>query len=142
MRRFSSIILSSVSLAALAASPAYAQVTGAPADSTPEKTAEGESLPPAAEEPTNAEGEPVSEGEIVVTGSRLRRDNFNTPSPVTVVTRDDQVLAGATSTAETLQSSTITSGTSQISGAFLGFVSEGGPAAAGVPRGVHRPQAG
>ncbi|WP_310467250.1 TonB-dependent receptor [Sphingomonas sp.] len=119
--------LSTVSLAALATSPAFAQ-TGAPVESTPEKTAEGEAVPPTSE-PTNAAGQAAQEGDIVVTGSRIRRDNFNTPSPVTIVTRDDSVLAGTTSTAETLQSATITSGTSQISGGFLGFVSEGGAAA-------------
>ena len=84
-------------------------------------------MPPTAS--SHDAGQATQEGDIVVTGSRIRRDNFNTPSPVTIVTRDDSVLAGATSTAETLQSATITSGTSQISGGFLGFVSEGGAAA-------------
>lgn len=70
--------------------------------------------------------------EIVVTGSRIRRDNFNTPSQVNVITREDSVLAGARSTGEILQSSAVTSGTSQINGSFLGFVSEGGPAASTV----------
>lgn len=129
MRRITALIFSSVSIAALATTPAFAQVTGAPADTTPEKTAEGEQLPPAAEVPTNASGQPVTQGAIVVTGSRLRRNNFNTPSPVTIVTRDDEVLAGASGTAETLQSASITSGTSQISSAFLGFLSEGGQGA-------------
>lgn len=130
MRRLTVVALSTVSLAALAASPAFAQaVTGAPVETTPEATAESEQVAPDSVEPTNAVGQPASEGEIVVTGSRIRRDNFNTPSPVTIVTREDSVLAGTTSTAETLQSATITSGTSQISGSFLGFVSEGGAAA-------------
>lgn len=73
--------------------------------------------------------ESTSNDEIVVTGSRIRRDTFTTPSPVSIVTRDDRVLAGSRTTADILQSSTITSGTSQINGSFLGFVSEGGPAA-------------
>ncbi len=70
--------------------------------------------------------------EIIVTGSRIRRDNFDTTSPVTIISRDQQVLAGTRSTAEVLQSASITSGTSQINGSFLGFVSEGGPAASTV----------
>jgi|GEM_PF-49449 len=73
-----------------------------------------------------------SSDEIVVTGSRIRRDTFSTPSPVNIITRDDRVLAGSRSTADILQSSTISSGTSQINGSFLGFVSEGGPAASTV----------
>lgn len=69
---------------------------------------------------------------IIVTGSRIRRDNFDTPNQVNVITRDDSILAGSTSTADILQDSSVTSGTSQINGSFLGFVSEGGPAASTV----------
>lgn len=119
--------LSTVSIAALFASGASAQVAGAPVDSTAAQTSAQEA--PTVSEPVNAEGEPVSEGAIVVTGSRIRRNTYNTPSPVDVVTREDAVLAGSRSTAEVLQSSTITSGSAQISPTFLGFVSEGGPAA-------------
>ncbi|WP_447754748.1 TonB-dependent receptor domain-containing protein [Sphingopyxis fribergensis] len=67
-----------------------------------------------------------------MTGSRVRRDNFETPNQVNVITRDDSVLAGSRSTADILQDSSVTSGTSQINGSFLGFVSEGGPAASTV----------
>lgn len=74
----------------------------------------------------------AADGTIVVTGSRTRRDNFDTPSQVNVINREDQILAGSTSTAEVLQSSSVTSGTSQINGSFLGFVSEGGAAASTV----------
>lgn len=122
-------ILSSISLIALTATPAVAQVATAPVDSTPQKTAEEQTLPPGTEVPSNAKGQPADTGSIVVTGSRIRRSNFNTPSPVTIVTREDTVLAGTASTAETLQSASITSGTSQISNAFLGFLSEGGQGA-------------
>jgi outer membrane receptor protein involved in Fe transport len=127
MRSVNALILSTISLTALAASPAFAQ-TPAPVDTTPQKTQEGESVPPSSA-PTNAQGQSTAEkGAIVITGSRIRRDNFNTPQNVDIVTRNDNILAGATSTAETLQSATITSGTAQISGSFLGFVSEGGAA--------------
>jgi len=68
--------------------------------------------------------------EIVVTGSRIRvPSNFTTASPVTIITREDTVLAGSRSAAETLQNSSITSGTAQINNTFLGYVSEGGPGA-------------
>jgi len=66
---------------------------------------------------------------IVVTGSRIRRDNYTTPSPLNVLTRDDVVLAGVGSTSELLQEPSITSGTSQINGASINFVAEGGPGA-------------
>jgi iron complex outermembrane recepter protein len=128
MRRTNALILSTASLFALTTTPAFAQTAQAPVDTTPEKQAEGEAVPPSSET-TNAEGQATSQGEIVVTGSRIRRDNFNTPQNIDIVTRDDQILAGTRSTAETLQSAAITSGTAQISGSFLGFVSEGGQAA-------------
>ena len=128
MRRFTTFVLSTVSVAALAASPAFAQAPSTPAESIPEDTAEGEDIPPSSDL-TNAQGEPVADDAIIITGSRIRRDNFSTAQNVDILTRDDQVLAGTRSPAETLQSATVTSGTSQISGSFLGFLSEGGQAA-------------
>ena len=48
------------------------------------------------------------EEEIVVVGSRIRRDNFNAPSPIQVLTRDESVRAGLASTTEVLQSTAAT----------------------------------
>jgi iron complex outermembrane receptor protein len=127
MNKFATFALSTVSFAALTASPAFAQ-TASPVSTTPQKTQEGESVPPTSA-PTNAKGQPAAPGNIVITGSRLRRDNYSTPQNVDILTRDDQVLAGTRSPAETLQSATVTSGTSQISGSFLGFLSQGGQGA-------------
>lgn len=67
--------------------------------------------------------------EVTVTGSRLRRDEFATAAPVQLVTREETVLAGLTSTTETLQSAAVTSGSAQINNAFGGFVTQGGPGA-------------
>lgn len=66
---------------------------------------------------------------IVVTGSRLKRDTFNSVSPVQVVTRDETTMAGFNSTTAVLQSSKVTGGTAQINNAFGGFVTDGGPGA-------------
>ena len=130
MRAVNSLLLSSISIVALTASPAFAQVAAAPVDTTPEKTQEGEATPPSST-PTNAQGAsvPTPQGGIVVTGSRIRRSNFNTPQNIDIITRDDAVLAGTRSTSDALQSATVTSGTSQISGSFLGFLSDNGTAA-------------
>jgi iron complex outermembrane receptor protein len=127
MRRMPFFALATVSAAALSSTPALGQAP-VPVESTPQEVADDNTIPPDADT-TNAQGEPTSEGAIVVTGSRLRRDTYNTNSPVDLITRDDIVLSGNSSTAEALQSSTITSGTAQINQSFLGFVSEGGPAA-------------
>jgi len=67
--------------------------------------------------------------EIVVVGSRLRRDNYNSPSPVQVVTREESTLAGFASTTEVLQGTAISGGTDQINNAYGGFVTNGGPGA-------------
>ena len=66
---------------------------------------------------------------VVITGSRIRRDEFNSSSPIEVITRDEAILAGTATTTEVLQSSAVTSGSSQVNNAFLGFVTEGGPGA-------------
>ena len=130
MRALNSALLSTISVLALTASPALAQTAAAPVDTTPEKTQEGEAVPPSSA-PTNAQGATAAspQGGIVVTGSRIRRNNFNTPQNIDVITRDDAVLAGTRSTTDALQSATVTSGTSQISGSFLGFLSDNGTAA-------------
>ena len=67
--------------------------------------------------------------EVVVVGSRIRRDNYNSPSPVQVVTREETTLAGFNSTTEVLQSTSVTGGTGQINNAYGGFVTNGGPGA-------------
>jgi outer membrane receptor protein involved in Fe transport len=67
--------------------------------------------------------------EVVVVGSRIRRDNYNAPSPTQVVTREEATLQGFASTTEALQSTAVTGGTSQINNSYGGFVTNGGPGA-------------
>jgi outer membrane receptor protein involved in Fe transport len=86
-----------------------------------------ETIPTPAPDDTSAEQ--TNTEELVVTGSRLRRDEFSSSSPVEIITRGESVLAGTASTAEILQGSTVTSGTQQVTNTFLGFVTEGGPGA-------------
>jgi outer membrane receptor protein involved in Fe transport len=92
-------------------------------------------IAPAANAQSNEEGqdssaqETATVEEIVVVGSRLRRDNYNSPSPVQIVTREETTLAGFNSTTEVLQGTAITGGTDQINNAYGGFVTNGGPGA-------------
>ncbi|NBB65944.1 TonB-dependent receptor [Pseudomonas sp. ODNR1LW] len=67
--------------------------------------------------------------DIVVIGSRIRRDNYNAPSPTQVVTREEATLQGFASTTEALQSTAVTGGTSQINSSYGGYVTDGGPGA-------------
>jgi iron complex outermembrane receptor protein len=108
---------------ALAISPADAREAAAPAAAAP---AQDQVAPAPLPTPTPTADETK---DVIVTGSHIRRPNFDTPQSVNVITRDDRILSGSRSIADALQSSVITSGTSQINGAFLGFVSEGGAAA-------------
>jgi outer membrane receptor protein involved in Fe transport len=66
---------------------------------------------------------------ITVTGSRLRRDAFNSVAPVQLITREEVTAAGFSSATEALQSTAVTTGGAQINNAFGGFVTDGGPGA-------------
>ncbi|ESQ73944.1 TonB-dependent receptor domain-containing protein [Asticcacaulis sp. AC402] len=64
--------------------------------------------------------------EVTVVGSRIRKDTFNSASPIQVITRQEATLAGLASTSAILQSTAVTGGTEQINNAFGGFVVNGG----------------
>ncbi len=63
---------------------------------------------------------------ITVTGSLLKRLEYDTASPVQVLTADVSADIGQVSTAEFLQQSSVAAGSTQISNQFAGFVVEGG----------------
>lgn len=65
----------------------------------------------------------------MVVGSRIRRDNYNAPSPTQVVTREEATLQGFASTTEALQSTAVTGGSAQITSAYGNYVTDGGPGA-------------
>jgi iron complex outermembrane receptor protein len=66
---------------------------------------------------------------VVVSGSRIKRDSFNTPAPVQIIKAEEATLAGFTSTAQMLQSTAVTGGQGQINNSYGGFVTDGGPGA-------------
>ncbi len=78
---------------------------------------------------SNTDQQATQVDDIVVVGSRIRRDNYNAPSPTQVVTREEATLQGFASTAEVLQSTAVTGGTSQINNSYGGYVTDGGPGA-------------
>lgn len=79
--------------------------------------------PPPAPKPAQAAEE------VVVTGSRIKRDTFTSTSPLQILRNEDAALAGFTSTAEILQGTAVTGGQGQINNAYGGFVTDGGPGA-------------
>jgi iron complex outermembrane receptor protein len=66
---------------------------------------------------------------VVTSGSRIRRDAFSSPAPLQVIKNEDAALAGFTSTAQVLQSTSVTGGQGQVNNAFGGYVTDGGPGA-------------
>ena len=67
--------------------------------------------------------------EVVISGSRIKRDNFSSASPLQIIRNDDSAVAGFTSVAEILQGTAVTGGQGQINNAYGGFVTDGGPGA-------------
>ena len=75
---------------------------------------------------TGADGSQASEGAIVVTGSRLRRDTYSNISPLQVLTTESSQEAGLFDPSQILQRSESASG-QQIDATFQGFVLDNGP---------------
>lgn len=73
-----------------------------------------------------AEGRTTELDRITVTGSLLRRVEYDSISPVQVITADTSVAVGMVDTAEFLHKSSVVAGSTQISHQFAGFVVEGG----------------
>lgn len=101
----------------------------APVCDTPEQKATQECIAagqgPAAETPAPATAE--GSEEVVVTGSRIRRTEFTSSSPIQVINSEATTLEGLADTAEILQGSNLASGSQQINNQLTGFVAEGGP---------------
>ena len=65
-------------------------------------------------------------GTVTVTGSLIKRKEFDSISPVQVITADTSVMVGQMDTAQMLQKSSVAAGSTQITNQFSGFVVEGG----------------
>ena len=75
----------------------------------------------------SAQSTQATEGAIVVTGSRLHRDERTSPDPVSVIDPNVQNREGRLNTAEILQTSPLAQGSTQITSALSsGFVINGG----------------
>jgi iron complex outermembrane receptor protein len=129
-------LLASASAGALlAATPALAQ----PADQPPAPPVD-QNAPPATTVATpppatsvGTEGDTAvtrNPNEIVVTGTRIRSPEFTSPDPVSRIDPTTAMREGKQSLGETLQSSPIAAGSTQITAAISSnFVTNGGPGA-------------
>ena len=113
-----------VAAIALAASPALAQ----DGDDEDEATVTGSAADTDADAPA-ATPQPSSGG-IVVTGSRIRRDEFSSASPITIVDPEISARQGLNSTSAMVQGSPIAAGSDQITAALgTSFLVNGGTGA-------------
>lgn len=65
--------------------------------------------------------------ELIVTGSRIRRNEYTSDAPLTVVTSESATLQGLVDTASMLQGQPAASGSFQVNSLMTGFVTDGGP---------------
>ncbi len=65
--------------------------------------------------------------EVVVTGSRIRKSEFNSTSPVQVITSERSTLLGMTDIAKVLQGSTVAATSGQVNNNYTGYLVTGGP---------------
>jgi iron complex outermembrane receptor protein len=70
--------------------------------------------------------------EVVVTGSRIKRNEFNSAAPIQVITADTATLEGLATTSEILQSSSLVAGAFQTNNQLTGFVTLGGGGASNI----------
>ena len=86
-----------------------------------------QTAPPAADEAAQAPATTEVEA-VVVTGSRIKRSEFNSPDPIQVISAEQGQLKGIGTATGLLQSSTIASGSPQVTSAISSaFVTDGGP---------------
>lgn len=84
-----------------------------------------QTTPPAS---TQTEDDDDTEVEaLVVTGSRIKRNEFTSAAPVQVITSEQSSLEGLVDTTEILQQSTLASGSFQWNNQLTGFITSGGP---------------
>jgi outer membrane receptor protein involved in Fe transport len=102
MRRFNPFILSTVSLAAIAATPAYAQEVKADQAPPQTMTSEQETESGTDAQATAAPAAAPAGDAITVTGSRIRRPNLESPLPVTSVGGQEFFQTGNVSVGDTL----------------------------------------
>ncbi|MBB1060647.1 TonB-dependent receptor domain-containing protein [Marilutibacter spongiae] len=97
---------------------------GAPA--LAQEATETETETSATEAAQASDSQPTELDKITVTGSLLRRVEYDSISPVQVITADSAVEIGQVDAGEFLQQSSVAAGSTQINNQFGGFVVEGG----------------
>jgi len=82
---------------------------------------------PAATTTADDEEEEGDVSALVITGSRIKKNEFSSAAPIQVITSEQSSLEGLVDTAEILQQSSVASGSFQVNNNLTGFVVDGGP---------------
>lgn len=83
-----------------------------------------------AEAPATPDASEARQDKVVVTGSRIARDEFSSSAPIDVLTADEAQIEGIADVASLLMTSTAASGSAQVNSAVSSaFVSNGGTGA-------------
>ncbi|MEO8747657.1 MAG: TonB-dependent receptor, partial [Rhodanobacter sp.] len=111
-------------VAALQITPAFAQ-DQSPATNTPSQSTATTSSAQQAEKAKEAQKAKNLQG-VTVSGTLLKRPEYQTTSPVQVIDVKTNLAAGQFDTADFLMTTTAAAGSTQINGQFGGFIVEGG----------------
>jgi iron complex outermembrane recepter protein len=80
-------------------------------------------------DPALAPAAATSVDELIVTGSRIKKNEYTSEAPLTVITSEQATLQGLVDSAQLLQTQPVASGSFQTNNLLTGFVTEGGPGA-------------
>ncbi|HVZ30691.1 MAG TPA: TonB-dependent receptor [Asticcacaulis sp.] len=69
---------------------------------------------------------PDDSAEVTIVGSHIRKDTYNSASPIQVITHDEMTAEGITATAETLLGVGVTNGSAQTNNAYATITVNGG----------------
>ena len=123
---FKNRLLATTVVAGLAlAGPSFAW-----AQTTPANDEQAQQAQPSGDQSDETKAEEASTVEdVVVTGSRIRRNEFTSSAPIQVITSEQSTLEGLVDTTQILQESSVASGSFQTNNQLTGFVTTGGPGA-------------
>jgi iron complex outermembrane receptor protein len=112
------------SLFVVASTTAYAQDNSAPAPQAQDQSATAQSTQPSTDQNSNNKTKTLET--VTVTGTLLKRPEYQDAVPIQVVPIEAQKATGAFSTADILQATSAAAGATQINNQFSGFVIGGG----------------
>ena len=96
-------------------------------------SAQDQSPPPQQQTPPPTTTQKSNEvSEVVVTGSRIHRNEYNSAAPIQVLSGDTASLEGLANTAEILSTSSLVAGSFQVNNQLTGFLVTGGPGASTI----------